>query len=75
MKNYCIKNIIEYNDSTEKRLCAEGIIMIIEIRANNCYSFEEPVALSLQADMRNKKFASNVHTENQFHVLKTAGIY
>ena len=49
--------------------------MIIEIRANNCYSFEEPVALSLQADMRNKKFASNVHTEKQFHVLKTVGIY
>ena len=49
--------------------------MIIEIRAKNCFSFNEPIAFSLEADMRNKKFISNVHIENNFNVLKTAGIY
>jgi AAA15 family ATPase/GTPase len=29
----------------------------------------------MKADMRNKKFASNVHRENNFNVLKAAGIY
>ncbi len=49
--------------------------MIIEIRARNCFAFDEPVVFSMKADMRNKKFASNVHRENGFNVLKTAGIY
>ncbi len=49
--------------------------MIIEVRAKNCYAFDEQVAFSMKADMRNKKFASNVHKENNFNVLKTAGIY
>lgn len=49
--------------------------MIIEIRAKNCYVFEDEIALSMKADMRNKKFGTNVHTENNFNVLKTAGIY
>jgi hypothetical protein len=29
----------------------------------------------MKADMRNKKFASNVHKENNFNILKTAGVY
>ena len=29
----------------------------------------------MKADMRNRKFASNVHRENNFNILKTAGIY
>lgn len=49
--------------------------MIIEIRAKNCFSFEDQIALSMKADMRNKKFSSNVHKENNFNVLKTVGIY
>ena len=49
--------------------------MIIEVRAKNCYAFDEQVAFSMKADMRNKKFASNVHKENNFNVLKTVGIY
>ena len=49
--------------------------MIIEVRAKNCYAFDEQVAFSMKADMRNKKLASNVHKENNFNVLKTAGIY
>ena len=49
--------------------------MIIELRAKNCFVFDEQIAFSMKADMRNKKFASNVHRENNFNVLKTAGIY
>lgn len=49
--------------------------MIIEVRAKNCYAFEDEIAFSMKADMRNKKFGTNVHTENNFNVLKTAGIY
>ena len=49
--------------------------MIIEIRAKNFLAFEEKIAFSMKADMRNKKFAANVHKENNFNVLKVAGIY
>lgn len=49
--------------------------MLIEVRAKNCYVFEDEIQFSMKADMRNKKFGSNVHKENNFNVLKTAGIY
>lgn len=49
--------------------------MIIEIRAKNCYAFENEITFSMKADMRNKKFGTNVHKENHFNVLKTIGIY
>lgn len=49
--------------------------MIIEIRAKNCFVFDEEIAFSMKADMRNKKFAFNVYRENNFNILKTAGIY
>lgn len=49
--------------------------MIIEVRAKNVFAFNEQVALSMKADMRNKKFATNVHKENNFNVLKSVGIY
>ena len=49
--------------------------MIIEVRAKNCYAFEDKITFSMKADMRNKKFGSNVHKENNFNVLKTVGIY
>lgn len=49
--------------------------MLIEVRANNCFSFSEEIVFSTKADMRNKKFASNVHSENNFNILKTVGIY
>ena len=49
--------------------------MIIELRAKNCFSFEEQIIFSMKADMRNKKFSSNVHKENNFNVLKTVGVY
>lgn len=49
--------------------------MIIEVRAKNVFSFTEQIVLSMKADMRSKKFAANVHQENNFNVLKTIGIY
>jgi len=56
-------------------LYTEEELVIIEIRAKNCFAFDEAIVFSMKADMRNKKFASNVHKENNFNVLKTAGIY
>lgn len=49
--------------------------MFVELRAKNCFSFKEQIVFSMKADMRNKKFGTNVHTEKNFNVLKTAGIY
>lgn len=49
--------------------------MLMELRAKNCFSFSEEIVFSMEADMRNKKFASNVHCENNFNILKTVGIY
>lgn len=49
--------------------------MIIELRAQNCFSFSERITFSMLADMRNKKFDFNVHKENNFNILKTAGVY
>lgn len=49
--------------------------MITEIRAKNCFSFDKEVNFCLKADMRSKKFASNVNNVGNFNVLKTAGIY
>lgn len=49
--------------------------MIIELRAQNCFSFSERITFSMMADMRNKKFASNVHKKSNFNILKTAGVY
>lgn len=49
--------------------------MIIELRAQNCFAFSEKIVFTMMADMRNKKFASNVRKENNFNILKTAGVY
>lgn len=49
--------------------------MLIELRAKNCFSFSEKVVFSAKADMRNKKFVSNVYSKNYFNILKTVGIY
>ena len=32
--------------------------MIIEVRAKNCYAFEDDITFSMKADMRNKKIWS-----------------
>lgn len=49
--------------------------MIIEIRAKNCFVYDEQISLSMKADMRFKNFSFNVHRENNFNVLKTVGIF
>ena len=49
--------------------------MIVEVKTKNCYVFKDEIIFSMKADMRNKKFGTNVHKENNFNVLKTAGIY
>ena len=49
--------------------------MLIELRAKNCFSFSEKIVFSAKADMRNKKFVSNVYSKNYFNILKTIGIY
>ncbi len=49
--------------------------MMIEIRAKNCFAFEKQISFSMKSDMRNKKFASNVHRENNLNILKTVGVY
>ena len=49
--------------------------MLIELRAKNCFSFLEEIVFSAKADMRNKKFVSNVYSKNNFNILKTVGIY
>ena len=49
--------------------------MLLELRVKNCFSFAYEITFSMAADMRNKKFISNVYRVNNFNVLKTAGIY
>ena len=49
--------------------------MIIEIRAKNSFAFEDEIRFSMKADMRIRKFSTNVHRVNDFNILKTVGIY
>lgn len=49
--------------------------MFIELRAKNCFAFSDEICFSMKACMHQKKFISNVHKENNFNILKTAGIY
>lgn len=49
--------------------------MIIEIRVKNCFCFTEQVVFSLKADMRSRRFSSNVSNIAQQNILKTAGVY
>lgn len=49
--------------------------MITEIRAENAFVFEDKVVFSLEADMRTKKFVSNVRSFGNFNIVKVAGIY
>ncbi len=50
-------------------------MMLIELRAKNCFSFNKQISFSLEADMRNKRFSSNAHRDGLFNVVKSAGIY
>jgi len=50
--------------------------MITSLKFNNCYAFNKPVQMSLKADMRTKKFSSNISNQGEnINVLKSAVIY
>ena len=49
--------------------------MITKIKINNCFAFNKEEEFNLKADMRTKKFSSNVININQTDILKTAVIY
>lgn len=49
--------------------------MILGLTINNFMAFSSEVELSLIADMRIKKFASNVNMNTRFNVLKSACIF
>ena len=43
--------------------------MLMEVRLNNVLAFNKPVVFSANADMRTKKFISNVHQENGHNIV------
>lgn len=50
--------------------------MITSIKFNNCFAFNKPVEMTLKADMRTKKFASNViNINDNLNILKSTVIY
>ncbi len=49
--------------------------MILSVRVNNYRVYSNDAELSLIADMRIKRFRSNVYKQNKFNVLKSACIY
>lgn len=50
--------------------------MITSFKFDNCFAFNKPVELILRADMRIKKFSSNVTNVNEnLNVLKSIGMY
>lgn len=49
--------------------------MLMEVRLNNVLAFNKPVVFSTNADMRTKKFISNVHQEDGHNIVKSTAIY
>lgn len=50
--------------------------MITSLKFNNCFAFNNSIEMNLRADMRTKKFASNIININEkLNVLKSAVIY
>ncbi len=50
--------------------------MITSLKFNNCFAFNNSIEMNLRADMRTKKFASNViNINDKLNVLKSAVIY
>lgn len=50
--------------------------MITSLKFNNCFAFNKPVEMSLKADMRTKKFTSNViNINDNINILKSIAIY
>lgn len=46
--------------------------MLISLRAKNCFIYNDEVEFSMRADMRYKRFPSNVVSNQNTHVLKSA---
>lgn len=49
--------------------------MITSLKFKNCFAFNNPVEMSLKADMRTKKFTCNVVSEKNSNILKSAVLY
>ena len=50
--------------------------MITSLKFENCFAFNKPVEMNLRADMRTKKFSSNVININEnLNILKSIAIY
>lgn len=50
--------------------------MITSFKFDNCFAFNKPVEMNLKADMRTKKFSSNVINLNEkLNILKSIAIY
>ncbi len=49
--------------------------MLISVKINNCFAFNEEVEFSLKADLRTKKFPFNYYTNDNVNILKSAIIY
>lgn len=49
--------------------------MLMEVRLNNVLAFNKPVVFSTNADMRTKRFISNVHLENGNNIVKSTAVY
>ena len=50
--------------------------MITSLKFNNCFAFNNTIEMSLKADMRTKKFSSNITNINDnLNILKSATIY
>jgi len=48
--------------------------MLVSVRLNNCYIYDQEVEFSMRADMRQKRFSSNVISGKNSNVVKTAMI-
>lgn len=49
--------------------------MITSLKFKNCFAFNNPVEMSLKADMRTKKFTCNMVNEKNGNILKAAALY
>ena len=50
--------------------------MITRFKFDNCFAFNKPVEMTLRADMRTKKFSSNViNVNDNLNILKSIAIY
>ena len=48
------------------------VAMLISVRLNNCFIYSDEVCFSMRADLRQKRFSSNVIAGNGINVVKSA---